>query len=160
MVEALEERRTCSRCQLTKDAAQFAYRDKAKGRRHSYCLACGRLLARNHYANNVGYYVVKARTRREAFVSEYCDRVLDYLAAHPCVDCGEPDPLVLEFDHVRGKKAYNVSAMAGLMLSWDKTLDEIAKCEVRCANCHRRKTAERSGSFRYRKSKGPLAQSG
>jgi hypothetical protein len=160
MVETSQEWRTCSRCKLTKFASEFAYRKKAEGKRHSYCLACGRLLARNHYANNVSYYVVKARNRREEFVNDYIDRLLDYLSSHPCVDCGESDPIVLEFDHVRGEKAYNVSVMARLMLSWGKVSGEIAKCKVRCANCHRRKTAERAGSYRYRKSKGPLAQSG
>ena len=71
--------------------------------------------------------------------------VLEYLLEHPCVDCGESNPIVLEFDHVRGKKYKAVSEL----MSWDyslKTLkDEIAKCDVRCANCHRIKTAQERG---------------
>ena len=73
-------------------------------------------------------------------------RVLDYLKTHPCVDCGEDDPIVLEFDHLRDKVA-NISAMRGH--PWWKMLLEIAKCEVVCANCHRRRTAARVESFRY-----------
>jgi hypothetical protein len=156
----MKEKRTCTKCCLTKSSKEFAFRNKEKGTRHSYCLACGRLFAKGHYAQNVRYYVIKARSRREERLNEYTDRLFDYLAVHPCIDCGEDDPIVLEFDHVRGKKAYNVSVMARLMLSWKTILKEIAKCEVRCANCHRRKTAERSGSYRYRRLKGPLAQSG
>jgi hypothetical protein len=37
----------------------------------------------------------------------------DYFKTHPCVDCGEPNPLKLSFDHVRGKKAFAVSSMLG-----------------------------------------------
>jgi hypothetical protein len=57
------------------------------------------------------------------------------LAEHPCVDCGETDPVVLEFDHVRGKKKFNISGNA--YAKSDQELEkEIAKCEVRCRNCH------------------------
>jgi hypothetical protein len=69
-------------------------------------------------------------------------RVWDYLLSHSCVDCGEADPIVLEFDHVRGVKLMNVARMtSGSTYSWNKIEAEIAKCDVRCANCHRRKTA-------------------
>jgi len=50
----------------------------------------------------------------------------------------ESDYIVLEFDHKHDKK-YNVSAMHTLSL--ELLIKEIEKCEVRCANCHRRKTA-------------------
>lgn len=52
-----------------------------------------------------------------------------------CVDCGNTDIRVLEFDHVRGVKVANVSRMV-LDASLDKIMAEIAKCEVRCRNCH------------------------
>jgi hypothetical protein len=49
--------------------------------------------------------------------------------------------MVLEFDHVRGVKVRNISEMVRGKFSWRRILEEIEKCEVRCANCHRRKTA-------------------
>jgi hypothetical protein len=67
--------------------------------------------------------------------------VLHYLADHPCVDCGEKDLVVLQFDHVRGKKIENISLMIRLGYSEEAIHKEIAKCEVRCANCHARRTA-------------------
>jgi len=64
-----------------------------------------------------------------------------YLAAHPCVDCGASDLLVLEFDH-RDPTA-KLKEVASLMVNrrWPRVLAEIDKCDVRCVNCHRRKTA-------------------
>ncbi|HEY0078795.1 MAG TPA: hypothetical protein VGB73_09135 [Pyrinomonadaceae bacterium] len=156
----MKEKYRCSKCAQIKDASEFAFRNKTKGTRHSYCLQCGRFFAKDHYSRHTGYYVRKARTRRQALMGEINAKLFEYLEQNPCVDCGETDPVVLEFDHVRGKKLYNVSAMGALVLSWATILKEIEKCEVRCANCHRRRTAERSASYRHRRRNGPLAQFG
>jgi hypothetical protein len=92
-----------------------------------------------------------ARARRE----RHHARVLAYLTSHPCMDCGENDPVVLEFDHLHDKVA-NVSEM--LSRSWAAILAEIEKCDVVCANCHRRRTAERLGSFRFRSAPPPQSE--
>jgi hypothetical protein len=70
------------------------------------------------------------------------DALLAYLIAHPCVDCGETDPRCLDFDHrdPRRKKA-SISRLIGYA-EWDDLLLEIAECDVRCANCHRKRTAQ------------------
>ena len=79
-------------------------------------------------------------------IAENFEALYAYLLSHPCIDCGESDPIVLQFDHVRGKKLYNISqAVCGSKLRWQTVLSEIAKCDVRCANCHTRKTAKESG---------------
>lgn len=59
----------------------------------------------------------------------------EYLESHPCVDCGNADIRVLDFDHLRDKKM-KVSNMLGRN-TWENVMKEIEKCEVRCANCHR-----------------------
>ena len=57
------------------------------------------------------------------------------------MDCGESDLRVLDFDHVRDKKTLNVPRMAAARTyGWERIQQEIAKCEVRCANCHRKRT--------------------
>jgi len=76
--------------------------------------------------------------------------VYNYLLEHPCVDCGEPDPIVLDFDHVRGVKKADVKRMTtGSHVSLSQIMTEIAKCDVRCANCHRRVTAKREGHHHW-----------
>lgn len=55
---------------------------------------------------------------------------------------------VLEFDHVRGSKIDAVTRLLSKRLCWPSIEAEIAKCEVRCANCHRIKTSEQGGFWR------------
>lgn len=74
--------------------------------------------------------------------------VIDYLATHPCIDCQENELVVLEFDHVRGTKRYSINRLITNHCSLATLVAEIEKCEVRCANCHRRKTAGTFGSYR------------
>lgn len=58
-----------------------------------------------------------------------------------CIDCGyNTNSLALEFDHVRGTKLYAIGTLVANRASKQRILDEIAKCEVRCANCHKIKT--------------------
>lgn len=64
-----------------------------------------------------------------------------------CVDCGTHELCVLDFDHVRGKTA-NVTVLARDGCSAERLSDEIARCEVRCANCHRRRTAASGRHYR------------
>ena len=67
----------------------------------------------------------------------------DYLKEHPCIDCGNSDIRVLEFDHVRGDKLGHISHAVKCAWKLTKLKEEIDKCEVRCCNCHRIKTIER-----------------
>ena len=68
---------------------------------------------------------------------------------HPCVDCGEADPVVLTFDHVRGEKVANVADLIWSKHSLAAVQAEVAKCDVRCANCHTRRTAAVAGWWKH-----------
>lgn len=59
-----------------------------------------------------------------------------------CVDCGENDPVVLEFDHLNNKIG-NIADVVGRAWGIEKIRKEMAKCEIVCANCHRRRTFKR-----------------
>ena len=142
-------RKRCSMCKQWKPVEEFHRNRRKRDGLQLRCRDCNIQTNKRWYrehpearARRMDEY---ARLRREAFHR----RVLEYLREHPCVDCGECDPVVLEFDHLRDKLK-NISAMANASQPWPKIEAEIAKCEVVCANCHRRRTAQRINSFRYR----------
>ena len=76
---------------------------------------------------------VKQRQRNREYIAEVKSN-------SKCIDCGESNHIVLEFDHVKGEKVKNVSDMVHACYSIKSIEKEIDKCEVRCANCHRIRT--------------------
>ena len=66
-----------------------------------------------------------------------------YFSAFPCMDCGEGDPDLLEFDHTKGKKTANVSDLVMQAYSWERIFAEIAQCVTVCVSCHRKRTIRR-----------------
>src|SRR3990170_8171512 len=133
----------CSRCKKEKPVDEFNFKVKARGLRQLQCKECTRLLIKNHYNTNKQYYLSKARIRNKKLRDEINSFICQYLLKNPCIDCGETDITVLEFDH-KGKvpKFRAVSHLLRDRTSLEKIEEEIDKCEVRCANCHRRKTAK------------------
>ena len=110
------------------------------------CRPCRAAYKREHYLANRERYVAAAGRRKAALVVERMRFLVEFLSERPCVDCGESDPVVLEFDHLADKE-FDVSA--GLRTHrWEAVLQEIDKCDVVCANCHRRRTARRGGFVR------------
>lgn len=95
---------------------------------------------------------IVARVRRNdaRYEAEKRAWISSYLAEHPCVDCGETAPEVLDFDHIaeRGQKTAPVSAFVRGGYALAKLIAEVALCEVRCANCHRRFTRRREREAR------------
>ncbi len=133
--------RRCGLCGVTKPLADFPYKNKARRTRGSSCGDCSRAYGRAHYQRNRRAYLQRARRGRERAL-ETCRRLLsDYLRTHPCVDCGETDPVLLDFDH-RDPRT-KTATVAALVKRGDARalVAEMAKCDVRCANDHRRRTA-------------------
>ncbi len=141
--------RVCSRCGKRKLDKNFNFKNKLKKIRQYHCKECSRLYVRQHYEKNKRYYLQKAYKRNQKNRYEIRRYVWNYLCNHSCVDCGERDPNVLEFDHI-GTKSAMISEMHR-NYTLKKVIQEISKCQVRCANCHRRKTArERNWNKRFR----------
>lgn len=84
---------------------------------------------------------------RDGAVSRNLRFIYEHLEGAGCADCGLIDLSVLEFDHV-GPKRGMVALMSRNGVSLATLADEVANCEVRCANCHRRRTAERAAACR------------
>ena len=78
----------------------------------------------------------QGRARNRQFVYEV-------LSASNCFDWGIDDLLILEFDHLDKKEA-DISALVSQGCALERLREEIAKCSIRCANCHRRQTLLRS----------------
>lgn len=134
--------RKCVKCKERLALDAFSWKNQKKGWRHSWCRECQKVYRKQHYLDNKDRcksQTAAGKAQRAAAAKKY---VWQYLLAHPCVDCGESDPVVLEFDHQDpSTKDYNVSAMVSGSYTLETVKREISKCDVRCANCHRRKTA-------------------
>ena len=103
------------------------------------------------YKNRTDLYAAQKRHR-----VKIRQKLLEYLSERACIDCGEKDPIVLEFDHRSPKeKSRNVARMLSGHFSWESVIGEIEKCEIRCANCHRRKSYKQFGH--WGKTKAPIA---
>jgi hypothetical protein len=140
--------RTCGRCGDTKANTEFNWRFRDRGLRDNYCRLCRSAYKKAHYAANKSRYVANATKRKAALADTNTVQLLAFLRDRACVDCGITDPLVLEFDHLRDKAFTIGHAMA--LKRWEVILPEIAKCDVVCANCHRRRTLLRGGFRRTR----------
>jgi hypothetical protein len=140
--------KTCVTCGKTKDETEFNYRNKLLGRRWGTCRECQSKQKKDWYERNRETHVTNTRVYKRKAIAEAQQFIWDYLSTHPCVDCGESNPVVLEFDHVRGRKRKAVGDLARQGYSIDAIRREIAKTEVRCANCHRIKTHRERGWFR------------
>lgn len=133
----------CSKCKKSKSYSEFNFKYKKKNVLQSHCRECSRAELVRHYHEHKSYYLEKAHKRNKRIRDTLRTYVWSYLSKHPCVDCGEKDPIVLEFDHI-SEKADDISALIR-KAKLKKLESEISKCEVRCANCHRRVTAKRAG---------------
>ncbi len=79
------------------------------------------------------YHATKRKARRE-----YLNSVKNV----PCEDCGvQYPPYVMDFDHVRGEKLYELSDMT--FRSMSAIIEEVKKCDIICSNCHRERTYRR-----------------
>jgi hypothetical protein len=136
-----QELRWCWACRRAKPAEAFAFRDMKRGLLQGHCRVCHAVFRRAHYLENKPDYIRRAIAQVKARREENRRQLYRYLVSHPCVDCGEADVVVLEFDHrVPADKVRDVGGLASRRV-WVSVLKEIEKCDVRCVNCHRRKTA-------------------
>ncbi len=127
----------CSSCKEVKDLTEF--NRKREGYQPN-CRVCSKIKSKEFYRKNRKANIQKAAKHKKKIMAENAVKIIEVLSESACVDCGyRGHPAAMDFDHVRGKKSRSVSAM--LAHSWANIEEEIAKCEIRCANCHRIKTA-------------------
>lgn len=136
-------KKVCCMCKTEKPEGQFNWK-KTGIARISYCRDCWKIKCKEHYHANKQQYFDRNNRRRR-----YMKKLLiAYLLKHPCVDCTESDPACLDFDHNnRNTKKDLVTAMCS-RYTWPQIFEEIKKCTVRCANCHRKKTRKEEGWYK------------
>ncbi|MGI8903204.1 MAG: hypothetical protein ACR2IP_06000 [Solirubrobacteraceae bacterium] len=143
-LDRLERRSGQPRTAETVD--ELAWRRRARGQRDNCCRPCRAAYKQEHYAANRARYIENALRRKRALAVDRATYLIEFFRLRPYADCGETDPLILEFDH-QENKLFNISK--GLRdHNLQVVIDEIGKCDVVCANCHRRRTAHRGGFAR------------
>ena len=130
----------CYRCGEVRPTSEF-YKNRAQhDGLYPLCKACTK-------EKNDAYSRQNGREKRVAGQQRDRNRkfLFEYLSTHPCVDCLTDDIRVLEFDHLPEYDKIDGVAKIAKSASLLKLKAEIAKCEVRCRNCHTIKTYERLG---------------
>lgn len=149
--------KSCTRCKLVLDLSAFGKNRTKPDGLQSNCKPCTKKVNRDYYQRtpekNPQRTANKVQANRRA--KEF---IYGHLAENPCVDCGEADIVVLDFDHVRGEKCSDISIMVRRGLGLQTIAAEVEKCEVRCANCHRRVTAKRAGWARLAHGRIPAVE--
>lgn len=135
----------CTKCKKDLPITKFSKDNRRKSGLQNNCKNCRHIQYKSWCASNKEY---TNKYRREQKRLRYL-YLLTYLSKHGCVDCGETDPIVLEFDHVKGKKISELSRMAHSRRPIDIIQKEIEKCEIRCSNCHKIKTAKEQNWYHY-----------
>ena len=137
----------CVTCGEWKEEDEFNWRYKSLGIRHPTCRDCHKPFRKNWYEVNKERHLEQVKARKHEARNVAREYVWQYLSTHPCVECGESNPVVLEFHHRQGKdRAVSEMVTGGYPISTIQS--EIDKCDVLCANCHRKRTMQERGWFR------------
>lgn len=137
--------RVCSKCGVEKDESEFAWH-LVGIKRHSACKDCRNKAHAEYYQRTKENFIEKKTERLQEAREAARHFVFTYLQTHPCEMCGETDPYVLTFHHVRGKKKMNISQMVNQGYSIEAIQEEIDKCQVLCSNDHLRVEKKRRGT--------------
>lgn len=131
----------CPRCGETKPHSEFHLSRRRRDGLQSICKSCRAVIDHDRYERQRGTRVPTRTWERGRRLW-----LLSLKTGRPCTDCGKIfPPQVMQWDHLPGNlKLGNIST--GLRdRSRQEILDEIAKCELVCANCHALRTFQRSG---------------
>lgn len=94
-----------------------------------------KLYQKNHYKKNTQYYKDKAKENKDLLRT----KINEIKFSSECKECGESHIACLDFHHTEPeKKDFSISNAVSRGWKLDKILNEIEKCEILCANCHRK----------------------
>lgn len=125
------ETKICSKCGKEKPIEAFAIKRASKSGRTCECKECHKIYRDKHYQENKEYYKEKAAKYRIDRRKEFNK----FKEGLKCSICGESRWWVLDFHHVDGTT--KEKEVVNLVESPRKLKEELKKCIVLCANCHR-----------------------
>ena len=128
---------------------KFNKNAKRKDGLQTFCRECSKIKSREYYSNKPDIHKRETKKNKLRYQRELQKFIFDYLLENHCANCGETNPVYLEFDHLRDKEAC-VSHAVSRVWSIKRVKKEIDKCQVLCANCHRMKTAKDQGWYTYK----------
>lgn len=126
--------KTCTKCKSQKKDTEFSFKNKALKILASECKNCHRKMRKAYYDNNKDLERIRTKNTKIAFVKWF----KELKSSLKCNRCGENHPATLDFHHTDPLQKENAVAVLAGNGSKSKLLAEIAKCEVLCANCHRK----------------------
>ena len=127
--------KTCCICKEDLPTDKFKSNKAKKDGLQAQCAECQAEYRRKHYLKNQDKYRNMIAERKQKYKKEY----YEWMNEQSCKECGNDDMRVLELHHT-GDKSYTIAKKVGSR-PLSSLKDEIDKCEVLCANCHRIKTA-------------------
>lgn len=123
----------CSKCNIEKPLESFTITNLKTGKRNIWCKACVKEYDHQRHKNQAPRIRALKKKRRQ----DIRHFVLDLKSKLKCNRCPENDPACLIFHHINSnEKELEVSNAIQRSWSYTHILNEIAKCEVLCANCH------------------------
>jgi len=150
--------KTCSKCKQLLPFDSFHKNAIRPDGLQTFCIGCNKIPYEKAAAYQRKYIAEikdKPKVKTIDKVQEIRQYIFDFLSNHPCVDCGESDLLVLEFDHIDpSKKSFTIGGGAtnryNTKFDFDTIKKEIDKCRILCANCHKRKTSKDKGYWKLK----------
>ena len=133
----------CNVCKLEKENSEFSKNKNKTDGLQNRCKLCDKERSKKYYMANKARMTEQLKKTKVERLSKNRKLFFDYLKTCSCIECGIDNPVVLDFDHIdSNEKTHEVSKMVHDGYSWSRIMEEIDKCEVRCSNCHRIKTAK------------------
>lgn len=127
--------KTCTLCKEEKSLDLFSWKNKARNIKASECKECHKIMRREYYLNNTE----KEKQRTSNGKIKRKDWFKGMKLTFKCSNCPEDHISCLDFHHTNpNEKEFNIAHAISIGLGKKKILDEISKCIILCANCHRK----------------------
>jgi len=129
------ETKICTKCKEEKPTSDFCWKNKEKKILHSNCKVCQRKAKRDYYKRNSKEEYKRVKKRRDKIAKWF----KNYKSTLECEKCGANHIAVITFHHKNpNNKENNITTMVSDGHSKENIKKEIDKCQVLCANCHRK----------------------